>query len=189
MHQRKVPLLAAILVLSFSSWALAQKSEDSTPSPSNPNPTSTSTAKITIRGCITGGKRYTFMQASTGAVFALNEDTVRFGPVTGKLIEVTANERAPQPKSDELPQLQIDNLKVVAAKCPIQARKENTAAAPVTHSGQNAETSPATEPYVDPGTSSQTPPNVNNPNITGDTGAPSPGTGNPPSQPQSNSPQ
>lgn len=176
MAQPKLSLFAAALALLLSPFALTQ--EKSTAAQSQPE--TSPTAEITIRGCVTGGQRYTFMQASTGAIFSLTGDTGRFAPVTGKLIEITANERAPQPNGSELPELQVNTLHVVAEKCPIEAHKETTANSPARARGQQPATSPATEPYVDPGTASQTPPNVNNPNITGDSGAPSPGTGNPP---------
>lgn len=151
--------------------------------------TNSPTAEITIRGCVNGDKRYTFMQANTGAVFALTEEpTDRFAPVRGKLIEITANEFAPQPNSNELPRLNVKTLNVVADKCPIQAR---AAARPRIDNGSSQApptASPDATQHVDPGTVNQTPPNVNNPNMTGATGAPSPGTGNPP-PPQNPPPQ
>lgn len=110
------------------------------------------------------------MQASTRAIFALT-GTNRFAPIQGKLVEITANELAPQGKSGELPDLQVNNLRVSAGKCPIQARAASTTATlPSADQGQGqlAVTSPATEPYADPGTVSQVPPKVNDPNIAGD---------------------
>lgn len=179
-----VKFLVAALALSLSAWATAQQDTTFAQSQGRVGATATRTAEITIRGCVSGGKRYTLMQASTGAIFALT-GTNRFAPIRGKLVEITANEFAPQGKSGELPNLQVNNLRVVAGKCAIQARSASTTATlPSADQGQLAAASPATEPYADPGTVSQTPPNVNNPNIAGDTGAPSPGTGNPPSPPQ-----
>jgi hypothetical protein len=184
--RRTVKFLVAALALSLSPWATAQQDTTSAQSQGQVGATATRTAEITIRGCVSGGKRYTFMQASTGAIFALT-GTNRFAPIRGKLVQITANESAPEGKSGELPNLQVNNLRVIAGKCPIQARAASaTATLPSADQGQGqlAATSPATERYADPGTVSQTPPNVNNPNIAGDTGAPSPGTGNPPSPPQ-----
>jgi hypothetical protein len=186
MGRRIATFLVATLALWFSAWAMAQQNTTSSPSQDHPNAVPARTAEITIRGCVSGAKRYTFMQASTGAIFALTGKTDRFASVRGKLIEVTANEFAPpQNKSNGLPKLSVNKMRVVGDKCPVQAHPEppskpNSA---WTNPPPPA-TSPATRPYADPGTVSQKPPNVNNPNISGDTGAPSPGTGNPPSPPQ-----
>lgn len=175
-------LLALTLV--FSTAAIAQQGITSTPSQDHPNANNTRTAEIKISGCINGGKRYTFMQASTEAMFALIGDNSGFDSARGKLVEITANELAPQ-GSDNLPKLRVNNLRVLADKCPIQARAASRPKPPSANEGPPAASeSPDTAPYADPGTQTQTPPNVNNPNISGDTGAPSPGTGNPPKPPQ-----
>lgn len=147
--------------------------------------------------CERGGKRYTFVQASTGAMFALTEETNkettgktagqtdRFARVKGKLIEVTANEFPPRGKANELPKLQVKRLRVIANKCPAIHRTASTGTPCLADQKPNVPaTSPSTKPYVDPGTETQTPPPENNPNISGDSGAPSPGTGNPPCPPQ-----
>jgi hypothetical protein len=195
--------LCFLALAGFSKQALAQQqTTPSQPAQSNHAATDQTTnsrtansqtgnsqsAEITIRGCVSGDKRYTFMQASTGAVFALTEErTDRFAPVRGKFIEITAKEFAPQPNSDELPRLNVRALNVVGDKCPIQAR---AAARPRIDNGSRQappEASPDATQHVDPGTVNRTPPNVNNPNIGGATGAPSPGTGNPP--PQTSNPQ
>ena len=142
------------------------------------------TAEITVRGCVSGGNRYTFMQSSTRAMFALSGDPSRFAPIQGKLVEITANEFAPKPNSGELPVLRVNDLRVVADKCPIQTRAASDKAN-IPAADQRSTTRPAaTVPYADPGTVTQRPPNVNNPNISGDTGSPSPGTGNPPKPPE-----
>jgi hypothetical protein len=180
---RTVKFFMAALALSLSAWATVQQDTTSAQSQGRVGATAIRTAEITIRGCVSGGKRYTFMQANTGAIFALS-GTNRFAPIRGKLVEITADEFAPQGKSGELPNLQVNHLRVIAGKCPIQARSASTTALPSADQGQLPATSPATEPYADPGTVSQTPPKVNDPNIAGDTGAPSPGTGNPPNPPQ-----
>jgi hypothetical protein len=176
MRQGTFTLFGFSVLFWCSALAIAQQPAGTTPT--------TRTAEITVRGCVSGGKRYTFMQSSTRAIFALQGDSSRFAPVEGKLIEITANEFAPQPNSGELPVLRVDDLRVVADKCPIEARAgSNKGSVPATNQGANSG-SPATVPYADPGTLTQRPPNVNNPNISGDTGSPSPGTGNPPKPPQ-----
>ena len=184
MGRRTARFLAATLTLWFSSGIAAQQNS---PSQEHPDAAKARNAQITIRGCVTGEKRYTFMQASTGAIFDLTGRTDRFAPVRGKLIEVTANEFAPsQDKSNGFPKLSIKKMRVVADKCPIQAHPEpmKPNSAWTNPQPPPPATSPATRPYADPGTVSQTPPDFNNPNISGDTGSPSPGTGNPPSPPQ-----
>jgi hypothetical protein len=192
----KLVLVAFTLCFSAQAGFSAQAEQKTTPSQPAPSSqassdhaTNSRTAEITIRGCVNGDKRYTFMQANTGAVFALVEEpTDRFAPVRGKFIEITANEFAPQPNSNELPQLNVKTLNVVAEKCPIQAR---AATRPKIDNGSRQApptASPDATQHVDPGTVNQTPPNVSNPNMTGATGAPSPGTGNPP-PPQNPPPQ
>jgi len=180
--RRIAKFLMAILILSFSAAIAAQQNS---PSPEHPNAVSARNAQITIRGCVTGGKRYTFMQVSTGALFDLNGSTNRFVHVRGKLIEVTANEFSPsQNTSNGLPKLSVNKMRIVANKCPIQAHPEPNLPSSAWKNPQPPPPapSPATSPYADPGRVSQSPPNVNNPNTAGDTGAPSPGTGNPPPQ-------
>jgi hypothetical protein len=174
MRQRTLTLVAVTLFC-LSGLSLAQrKTTDS----SNP------TAEITIQGCVIGGTRYTFLQPSTGAMFALSGDSARFSPVQGKVVEVTANEFAPKPNSNELPRLRVNQMHVVGDKCPVEPRAARpSASSPVIRQGTAPTSRPATGPYADPGTANQGPPNVNNPNISGDTGKPGSGTGNPP-QPQ-----
>lgn len=177
--------LVAILTLGFSAGIAAQQNSSVQ---KHPNETQARNAEITIRGCVSGDKRYSFMQASTGEMFELTGSTARFASVRGKLIEVTANEFAPpQNETNGLPELSVNKMRVVGDKCPVQAHPEPTRPNSTWTNPQPPPpaTSPATRPYADPGTVSQKPPNVNNPNTSGDTGAPSPGTGNPPS----NSPQ
>ena len=183
MARTTATFLVATLTLWFSLWGMAQQTS---PSQDRANSAPVPTAEITIRGCVNGKKHYTFMQASTGAMFDLTGSPDRFAPVRGKLIEVTANEFAPpQDKSNGLPKLSVNKLRVVGEKCPIQAHPESVTpnSALKTPQPSPPATSPATRPYADPGTVNQRPPNVSNPNISGDTGAPSPGTGNPPPNP------
>jgi len=143
-------------------------------------------AEVTIRGCIDGGQRFTFMQAGTGAMFSLIGQTGRFVPLEGKLVEITGSELPPPAGSSEFPQLQVTQTKIVDNKCPIQAEPRPATAnqsTPNRRQPGNAATS-QTSPYTDPGTVNQRPQNVSNPNEQGATGAPSPGTGNPPPPPQ-----
>src|SRR5215472_6271163 len=115
MGKRIARFLVATLALWFSEWALARQNTASSPSQAHPNAVPARTAEITIRGCVSGAKRYTFMQASTGTIFVLTGKTDRFAPVRGKLVEVTANELAPpQNKSNGLPQLSVNKMRVVA---------------------------------------------------------------------------
>ena len=93
MVRRTVNLTFLVLALVFST--AAQQATTSAPSPDHSNANSTRTAEIKIRGCINGGKRYTFMQASTEAIFELTGDNDRFASARGKLVEITANELAP----------------------------------------------------------------------------------------------
>lgn len=177
--------LTLLALTVFSTAAIAQQAISSSASQDHPNANGTRTAEIKIRGCISGGKRYTFMQSSTEAIFELIGNSSGFNSARGKLVEISANELAPQGNSDELPKLRVNNLRVIADKCPIQARAATRPRPPSADEGPPADAeSPDATPYVDPGTATQTPPNVNNPNISGDTGAPSPGTGNPPKPPQ-----
>jgi hypothetical protein len=182
MARRLARFLVATLALGLTAGVVAQ--QDSL-SQKQLNVVPSRNAENTIRGCVTGEKRYTFMQASTGAIFDLTGSIDRLAPVRGKLVEITANEFAPPPnKPNGLPALSVNKMRVVGDKCPIQAVPEsmtpNSAAA---NPQSSPATSPAIRPYSDPGTVNQKPPNVSNPNVTGDTGAPSPGTGNPPSNP------
>lgn len=180
MARRTATFIVATLTLGFSAGVVAQQNSSTR---EHPNVAQARNAEITIRGCVSGEKRYTFMQASTGEMFDLTGSTDRFVPVRGKLVEVTANEFAPsQNKSNGLPKLSVNKMRVVADKCPVQAHPEPTKPTSAWTNPQPPPpaASPATRPYADPGTVSQKAPNINNPNTSGDTGAPSPGTGNPP---------
>ena len=124
MDKAKIIVVVTALALGLSLSAAAQQDATSASSSAHPSETPTRTAEITIRGCISGGKRYTFMQASTGEMFALAGKADRFASARGKLIEITANEFAPEAKSDQLPELRVNILRVIADKCPIQAHPE-----------------------------------------------------------------
>ena len=122
MARRTGKFLVATLTFGFSLGIAAQQNSTIQ---EHPNGAPARNAEITIRGCVTGGKRYTFMQASTGEIFDLTGSADRFASVRGKLIEVTANEFAPpENKSDGLPRLAVNKMRVVADKCPIQAHPE-----------------------------------------------------------------
>jgi hypothetical protein len=173
-------------VLCFAGLAFAQHDAPAQPQDPTKTASATPTADVTIRGCISGGQRFTLMQADTGDIYALSGNTSKFASVQGKLIEISATEFSPQAKTGDLPRLEVsdsqaNNVRVIADKCPIHAHPEPSAA-PISPHQQHPQTSPSDRPYTDPGTAKQTPPNVDTPNVTGDTGAPSPGTGNPPPQ-------
>lgn len=170
----------------FSTLTMAQKA--------------TNAAQITIRGCVMGTQRYTFMQASTGAEYDLatpdaaeahaskggSGKAVDFSSLRGKLIEITGNEYAPMSgkNASTLPTLAVEKARVIADQCPIHPGSVSRANASKNRTPATAKSPATPPPYVDPGTESQTPPNINNPNISGDSGAPSPGTGNPPKPPR-----
>lgn len=143
-----------------------------------------------MRGCINGGaQRYTFIQQSTGATFELQGDRSRFEQLRGKTVEVTGHESPPATATgiNNVPELRVQGLQIIADKCPIEAPgPASTPAAPAPQNGRERQpASPATPRYGSAGAPNQTPPAVgNNPNQPGITGAPSPGTGNPPPPPQ-----
>ena len=150
------------------------------PGAQNNSATQTNAKQLTIQGCVTGGARYTFMQAGTGAIFELEGDPGQLAPAQGKLSEVTAREVPP--KSGELPRLEVTGLRIVAARCPIQAEARPAGASTSTANPPSpVPKSPATTPYASPGAPNQTPPGVETPNVSGASGTPSPGTGNAPS--------
>src|SRR5689334_9580643 len=110
MCQRAIQLFALLGIL-LSPFAVGQ--QPTTPSPAD------RTAEISVRGCVSGEKRYTFMQASTGAEFELLGETDRFSPVRGKLIEITGTEYAPRENTHDIPKLRVKKFQVLADKCPI----------------------------------------------------------------------
>ena len=169
------------LTLLLSSMAFAQQNGDIP----QQNPNTSSASNITLRGCINGGERFTFIESDTGSMFNLVGDTSSFEKLTGKFAEVTARELPPDRKSDagSFPQLQIKEARVISDSCPIKsgAPKPNQAPSRVPTTSSAPAKGPETTPYAGPGAPNQTPPTVgNNPNPAGATGPPSPGTGNPP---------
>ncbi|HZQ69067.1 MAG TPA: hypothetical protein VFA68_11165 [Terriglobales bacterium] len=174
--------LSLPLTLALSTIAFAQ--QNGTIPQQNPNTSSASS--ITLRGCINGGERFTFIESDTGSMFNIVGNTNPLAGLTGKLAEVTAREFPPDQKSaaGSFPQLEIKEARVISDVCPVKSKAPKPNAAPDTtsptaRSPQNA--GPETTPYANPGAPNQTPPAVgNNPNPAGATGPPSPGTGNPP---------
>jgi hypothetical protein len=147
-------------------------------------------AEITIQGCVNGGQRYTLQQAGTGAMFAMMGDSSRFAPFQGKVAEVHASELPPdqQAASGQLPQLEVNAIRLVADKCPEQPKSNPGAASTGPAYGGVPAQKPApavsTRPYRSPNAENSVPPSGGqNPNISGATGAPSPGTGSTPQQP------
>jgi hypothetical protein len=140
-------------------------------------------SRITVRGCIQGGKtnHFSLLQASTGASFELQGNANDFQRSNGQLVEVQASELAPTARNglQSHPRLEVSKLHVIARECPIQGYGKKP---PISQSeGQRTQTSPATRRYQPSGAPDQTPPPDGvNPNGAGASGAPSPGTGNPP---------
>lgn len=87
-----------LLVMSLAVTAAAQN-QPSKATGAQSQPEKTKSADITIRGCITGGQRYTLAQLSTGAMFALRGDRSQLAPLQGKVAEVHATELPPDQHS------------------------------------------------------------------------------------------
>ena len=81
-------IVAMLLAAWFSTVSPAQQGAASSPSMNSSRVDRTRTAAIKIQGCVAGGKRYTFMQTGTEAMFTLIGKTERFATVRGKLIEI-----------------------------------------------------------------------------------------------------
>ena len=183
-------MIKALLFALLLAVAASAQNQPATAAQSTPTRNAKS-ADITVQGCVSGGERYTLMQVSTGAMFAMTGDTTRFAPYKGKFAEVRASELAPNQHSasGELPQLQVKETKVVADKCPEQP-KANTGAAsggPAYGGPQAQQPAPSvsTPNYQSPEAPPTQAPStqVTNPNTAGAHGAPSPGTGNTSQQP------
>lgn len=171
-----------LLIILVSTMAFAQQNNGDIP---QQNPNTSSASHITLRGCVNGGERYTFIESDTGSMFNIVGDTQAVAPLSGKFAEVTARELPPAPKSaaGPFPQIEIQQAKVLSEVCPVKSKvpKPNQAPQPSTPTRSSQTPLPETTPYSAPGAPNQTPPTVgNNPNPTGATGPPSPGTGNPP---------
>jgi hypothetical protein len=181
----------ATLVLAFcvltGACVVAQQAENSNRSLSQQPGASVSASNLTVSGCVSGGQsRYTLSQKGTGALFEPQADPEQLTKVRGKLVEVTAIEQAPSDTRgvNALPRLKVSQMRVVAEKCPEQKAVQGKN----TQAGTNANPPTAATPeFGAPGADNQTPPQVgNNPTTWGNGahGAPSPGTGNPPSRPE-----
>lgn len=176
-------------VVTIASASVMAQTE-STSSPAS----STQTGPITMEGCINGGsKSYTFVQTSTGTTFALPSADDKLARYRGKLVQISGMQ-APPPAAttlDNLPRFTPNNVRELG-ECPVKsfgtAQQSGGAATtlppsspPAAGSQQSNAPSAATPEYASPGAPNQTPPSVrNNPNESGASGAPSPGTGNPP---------
>ena len=148
-----------------------------------------SASKLTIRGCLQGGEdRFTLLQSSTGASFALEGNHQMFRQFSGKVVEVNGTELAPAAKTgaQSLPRFKVQALKVVDNQCPT-SEVGNGAAATSRQPPVGATQPPASShsrTQVGPGTSAPVAPGTPiNPNTPGANGAPSPGTDNPPQSP------
>jgi hypothetical protein len=175
-------------VLAISAGAMAQTRNTS----NSGHPAQTGT--IQMQGCVNAGPHgFTFFQTSTGTTFALPTADGSLARYRGKLVEITGTQ-APPPAAtgaEDLPRLTPSNVKEVG-ECPVQsfgiqqrpgATPSTIPAASLGTNGSSQSNMPgaATPEYASPGAPNQTPPTVRtNPNGSGATGAPSPGTGNPP---------
>lgn len=153
------------------------------------NPSDPTANDLTIRGCLAQSRQgYTLRQEATDAVFNLAGDAGQFSGAAGKVVEVRGRELKPadagalNPSSD-FPRLQVSAVKVVGDECPVTPVVPNSGqgAAATPNGGRNPE--PDATPKYERTNPVQTPPAVPvNPNVSGTTGAPSAGTGNPPPQ-------
>ncbi len=171
------------LTIFLSTIAFAQQNNGDIP---QQNPNTSSASHLTLRGCVNGGERYTFIESDTGSMFNIVGNTESVASVAGKFAEVTARELPPARNSASagpFPQIEIQQVKVLSDVCPIKSKvpKPNQGPQPSTPTRSSQTPGPETTPYSAPGAPNQTPPSVgNNPNPTGATGPPSEGTGNPP---------
>ena len=154
--------------------------------------TQTSAAGLTIRGCVVAGRRYVLTQQSTGAQFDLQGNAANLGNANGKLVEVIGHELSPAANRDsnapsKVPLLQVVRMRVLDEHCPAAAPTgtgpRTTGLSPEQRTSNPS--SAATPQYAPPGAPNQAPPQGygDNPNNwRPGSGAPSPGTGNAPSE-------
>jgi len=146
-----------------------------------------SAAGLAIRGCLVAGKRYVLTQQSTGAQFDLRGNAGEFSNANGKLVEVIGHELSPatNPKSN-VPLLQVVRMRVLDEHCPAAAPSGTGPRVTGLSPEQKTAVPPnaTTHQYRSPEAPVGVPPGQgNNPNNwRPDSGAPSPGTGNPPSE-------
>jgi hypothetical protein len=128
---------------------------------------------LTVRGCIRGDKRYTFSQEGTGATFRLEGKARELAKNRGKSVELLVRELPPTAGSsrDALPILEVERLKQIAAECPATGSMPASKSDSGLGSGSDRDTA-APRP-MPPGASTR-------PNTSGESGAPSAGTGNTP---------
>jgi hypothetical protein len=166
-------LIAVIFLLVSGASSIAWQTQEDAPRTEN----GPSAKGIRLRGCILDDKR-TFAQESTGAMFQLDVKDSQVGQYRGKLIELVVKELPPAAKgANQLPIVKVSRVKEIATTCPMQTK--NLA-------------DPAKAHAIDQGTGSNAPQSSqpipagtpNNPNGSGATGAPSPGSGNIPPRPQ-----
>jgi hypothetical protein len=190
----RVPFLRCFMLVALGAAAQSapmqsadnsqSRSGDSTPSPA------ASVGPLAIRGCINGGNAgYTLTQKGTGATFALQGSAEQFEALRRHPVEITAREFPPSTESAALPKLVVSKAQTVKGECPwVSGGNAGTPniASPATvagagnHSHGDTESNPNTPEYGSRGDNRQAPPAAgNNPNVGGDNGAPSPGTGNP----------
>jgi hypothetical protein len=145
---------------------------------------------LAIRGCINGGNSgYTLTQKGTGTTFSLQGSAEQFEALRRHPVEVTAREFPPSPESQALPKLVVSKAQTINGECPwVSGGNAGTQNVPSpanvagagNHSHGDNEPNPDTPEYANPGAANQKPPSAgNNPNVGGEGGAPSPGTGNP----------
>lgn len=174
--------LTLLLTIVLSTIAFAQQNNGDIP---QQNPNTSSASHLTLRGCVNGGERYTFIESDTGSMFNIVGNTDTVAPLTGKFAEVTARELPPARNSataGPFPQIEIQQAKVLSDVCPIKSKVPKPNTRPNSSPSRSTKSAlPESTPYTPPGARNQTPPGVgNNPNPTGATGPPSEGTGNPP---------
>ena len=142
---------------------------------------------ITVQGCLNGGKQgYTLLQQSTGAGFELDSKSYQLKKARGKLVQVTGHEMSPNNKSDNLPRLEVEGLQIIADHCVLPGKAGGASTSVPQDDPDNpantTQPDAATPRHESSGAPDQTPPSQgNNPTTWGSTsGAPSPGTDNPP---------
>src|SRR5581483_7087000 len=173
-----------------ASPAAKGSSSERNPAPPQNAPANASNAtRITVQGCLNGGKQgYTLLQESTGAGFSLENQPYQLKNMRGKMVAITGQEMSPG-QGSQLPRLQIEKLEVLSDHCVLPGNAAGASTTvPQGNTNQNNPNPNGTAPdatspkYQSPGAPNQTPPSQgNNPTNWGRTsGAPSPGTGNPP---------
>jgi hypothetical protein len=191
----RTPMLFLFCLMLMSLIAAAQNNPTAMPARSQASSHATNnqtTGPISVRGCVNGDKgTYTLTQKGTGAVFALQGNDALWQSLRGKPVEVTATEAPPLTASAVLPQLAVSDVHAVDGECawaeggktaaPTSPVPDNLPAARSSADRNVQNDATATPEFASPGGDNQTPPSVgNNPNVAGESGAPSPGTGNPP---------